>query len=231
MNAWLNFIGWLAGAYLVGAIPFGLLIGRLKGVDIRTVGSKNIGATNVFRSVGKGWGILTFTLDAMKGLVPVLVFPMLGKADIPVFQGLENSFGLLCGVAAILGHNFPVYLKFKGGKGVATSAGVLIGVAPAAVGVGVLGWLVLFLTSRYVSFASMGAALVVPAAGWWLYRGQELLTPIVLTLLGLLVVFRHKANIQRLMTGTESRFQFGKKEAANRTQQTGGSIQNTGGER
>ena len=220
MNAWLQFVGWLAGAYLVGAIPFGLLIGRLNGVDIRTVGSKNIGATNVFRSVGKGWGVLTFVLDAAKGLVPALVFPLLGTAAQPALPGLANYFGLLCGVAAILGHSFPVYLQFKGGKGVATSAGVLLGVAPAAVGISVLGWLVMFVTTRYVSVASIVAALLVPTAGWWLYRAQGLVLPIVLTLLSLLVVFRHKANIQRLLAGTEHRFLFrkGKQEAGDRKQ-------------
>ena len=211
MNAWLDLTFWLALAYLAGAIPFGLLIARLNGVDIRNVGSKNIGATNVFRCVGKGWGVLTFALDAAKGLVPALVFPRLGKEALPVFQGLENCFGLLCGVAAILGHNFPIYLKFKGGKGVATSAGVLLGVAPAAVGIGLLGWLVLFLTTRYVSVASIGAALVVVAASWWLYRAQGLVLPVVLTLLGLLAVFRHKNNMQRLLAGTENRFQFRKR--------------------
>ena len=212
MQAWFHFTGWLALAYLVGAIPFGLLIGRLNGVDIRTVGSRNIGATNVFRSVGKGWGVLTFTLDAVKGLLPVLVFPRLGKETLTVFQGLENSFGLLCGVAAILGHNFPVYLKFKGGKGVATSAGVLLGIAPAAVGIGVIGWVLIFASTRYVSVASIGATLAVVSTGWWCYRAAGLLLPIMLTLLGLLVIFRNKANIKRLLNGTENRFQLGKKE-------------------
>ncbi|MCX7010247.1 MAG: glycerol-3-phosphate acyltransferase, partial [Kiritimatiellaeota bacterium] len=134
MNPWFHLAGWLVLAYLVGAIPCGLLIARLNGVDIRAVGSKNIGATNVYRCVGKGWGILTFVLDAAKGLVPALVFPMLGKSALPAFQSLESCFGLFCGVAAILGHNFPVYIGFKGGKGVSTSTGVLIGIAPAAVG-------------------------------------------------------------------------------------------------
>ena len=211
MQAWLYFVSWLVLAYLVGAIPFGLLIGRLNGVDIRTVGSRNIGATNIFRSVGKGWGVLTFTLDAVKGLVPALVFPRLGKEVLPVFQGLENSFGLLCGVAAILGHNFPIYLKFKGGKGVATSAGVLLGIAPAAVGIGMLGWVIIFASTRYVSVASIGATLAVVTTGWWRYRAAGLLLPVMLTLLGLLVVFRHKANIKRLLNGTENRFQVGKK--------------------
>jgi len=210
MNSWFQLACWLALAYLVGAIPFGLLIARLKGVDIRAVGSKNIGATNVFRCVGKGWGILTFALDAAKGLVPALVFPMLGKSGLPVFQGLENSFGLLCGSAAILGHNFPIYLKFKGGKGVATSAGVLLGVAWEAVGFGLLGWVVLFAATRYVSVASIGAAVIVPLAGWWLYGKSGLFLPSALTLLGVLVIARHAKNIQRLLAGTENRFQFGK---------------------
>ena len=211
MNAWLDLTGWLAGAYLVGAIPFGLLIGRLNGVDVRTVGSKNIGATNVFRSVGKGWGVLVFLLDAAKGLVPALVFPMLGKSALSACPGLECNLGLLCGVAAILGHNFPVYLKFKGGKGVATSAGVLLGVAPAAVGIGFLGWIVLFVTTRYVSVASIGATLAVVTAGWFLYRAQGWVLPVVLTLLGALVIWRHRSNIQRLANGSENQFQFRKK--------------------
>ena len=212
MNSWLHLVGWLVLAYLVGALPFGLLLARLNGVDIRAVGSKNIGATNVFRCVGKGWGILTFVLDAVKGLVPALVFPMLGKSGLPAFQGLENSFGLLCGIAAILGHNFPIYLGFKGGKGVSTSAGVLIGVAPAAVGVGLLGWIVLLITTRYVSVASIGAAALVPLAGWWLYLHDGLFLPCALTVLGALVILRHAKNIQRLVAGTENRFQFGKKK-------------------
>ena len=211
MNPWFHLAGWLALAYLVGAIPFGLLIARLKGVDIRSVGSKNIGATNVFRCVGKGWGVLTFALDAAKGLIPALVFPMLGRSGLPAFQGLDSSFGLLCGIAAILGHNFPVYLQFKGGKGVATSAGVLLGVAPAAVGLGLLGWAVLFVVTRYVSVASIGAAVLVPLAGWWLYARAGFFLPVALTLLGVLIVVRHAKNMQRLLAGTEHRFQFGKK--------------------
>ena len=126
----------IAAAYLLGAVPFGLILSRLKGVDIRAVGSGNIGATNVFRSVSKGLGIATFVCDFLKGFVPAYVFPILGKMLSGSFQGSE--IGILCGVAAIVGHNWPVYLKFKGGKGIATSAGVLLGIAPAAVGIGLL---------------------------------------------------------------------------------------------
>ena len=195
----------ILASYLLGAIPFGLLIARSRGVDIRQVGSKNIGATNVFRSVGKPWGILTFALDALKGFVPAFVFPMVGKVCCTNFQPLEN-LDLFCGIAAIIGHNFPVYLRFKGGKGVATSAGALLGIAPAATGIGFGVWAVLFFTTRYVSVASIGATVAIPAAAWFLYVRKGMVLPVALTLLGVLVVWRHKANIQRLIAGTEHRF-------------------------
>ena len=194
----------LLAAYLLGSIPNGLLIARLKGVDIRKVGSGNIGATNVFRSVGKSWGILTFVCDALKGFLPAWLFPQL-------VDETHAALGIFCGALAIAGHNWPVFLKFKGGKGVATSAGVLLGIAPAAVGLGLLSWLILFLSTRYVSVASIGAAIVVPLAGWFLYRDGRLL-PITLAILGLVTVIRHQANIRRLIAGTEHRFEFGKKK-------------------
>ena len=123
-------------AYLLGAIPFGLLIARARGVDIRAVGSGNIGATNVFRAVGKGWGILAFACDALKGFIPVSVFPLLAKT-LGAFDG-DAVLPLVCACLAIAGHNWPVYLRFKGGKGVATSVGALIGLAPVAAGIGLL---------------------------------------------------------------------------------------------
>lgn len=195
----------ILASYLLGAVPFGLLIARARGMDIRRVGSGNIGATNVLRSVGRPWGILTFVLDALKGFVPALLFPMIGNAAGAGFQSLEVP-SLACGIAAILGHNFPVYLKFKGGKGVATSAGALLGLAPAAAGVGVAVWALFFFTLRYVSLASIAAAAVIPVAGWLLYAKGGLTLPVALTVLGLLVILRHRANIQRLLAGTESRF-------------------------
>jgi glycerol-3-phosphate acyltransferase PlsY len=196
-------------AYLLGAIPNGFLIAKAKGIDIRQVGSGNIGATNVYRSVSKALGILTFALDAIKGAVPALLFPIL-------VTGCSNAAApawlpLLFGGLAIAGHTWPVYLKFKGGKGVATSAGALIGIAPGATGIGVLCWLIALVGTRYMSVASIVAALAVPAAGWWLYRGQGLALPIALMLLGLLIIWRHKGNIARLTNGTESRFEFKKK--------------------
>ncbi|HMP76660.1 MAG TPA: glycerol-3-phosphate 1-O-acyltransferase PlsY [Kiritimatiellia bacterium] len=193
-------------SYLLGAIPFGLLLGKLKGIDVRTVGSKNIGATNVLRSVGKPWGIATFVLDALKGFLPALVFPGAANALGAEFQTLELA-RLVGGAAAILGHNFPVYLGFKGGKGVATSAGALLGIAPWAVAVGLAVWALFFFTLRYVSLASIVAALSVPVVAWWQYRDAGLATPIALTILAVLIILRHRANIRRLLNGTEHRFE------------------------
>lgn len=192
-------------SYLLGAIPFGLLIGKARGIDIRTVGSKNIGATNVLRTVGKPWGILTFLLDALKGFVPAFVFPILGNRFGAHFQSFEIA-ALIGGAAAIIGHNFPIYLGFKGGKGVATSAGVLLGIAPLAAAVGLALWALIFFATRYVSLASILAALSVPVVGWLYYRDAQMVIPIALTLLAALIVVRHRANIQRLLTGTENRF-------------------------
>ncbi len=201
----------LIASYLLGSIPVGLLLSRLKGVDIRRVGSGNIGATNVFRSVSKPLGIATFVCDALKGFVPAFVFPIIGKMAAGSFQSLEIA-GVLGGAAAIVGHNWPVFLRFKGGKGVATSAGVLLGIAPAAVSVGLLTWIIVFVTSRYVSVASIVAALAVPAAGWFLYAGRGLFLPVTLTVLGALAIWRHQSNIRRLIAGTENRFTFRKRE-------------------
>ena len=196
-------------SYLLGSIPNGLLIARVKGIDIRKVGSGNIGATNVYRSVSKSLGILTFVLDALKGAIPALWFPV--QAAHCAQSPLPPWLPLLFGGLAIAGHTWPVYLKFKGGKGVATSAGALIGIAPAATGIGVLCWALALVTLRYMSVASMVAAVAVPAAGWWLYRANGLALPIALTVLGALIIWRHKGNIQRLMNGSENRFEFKKK--------------------
>jgi acyl phosphate:glycerol-3-phosphate acyltransferase len=191
----------ILAAYLLGAVPFGLLIGKIKGIDIRQHGSGNIGATNVLRVLGKPLGITTFVLDAFKGFVPSFFFARLFPTSLD-----PQVVSVICGAAAILGHNFPVFLGFKGGKGIATSAGVLIGIAPLAALVGVGVWALVFFTSRYVSLASIAAAGGVIAAGWWFYRDGHILLPIVLTVLGLLAILRHKANIVRLMNGTENRF-------------------------
>ena len=213
----------IAAAYLLGAVPFGLLLSRLKGIDIRTVGSGNIGATNVFRSVSKPLGVATFACDFLKGYLPACLFPILGKTISGTVQGPE--IGILCGVAAIVGHNWPVYLKFKGGKGIATSAGVLLGVAPAAVGIGLLSWIFLLLATRYVSVASIGAAIVVPVVSWTMYAKHGSLLPMALTILGALAVWRHKSNIERLIDGSEHRFNF----RGQRSEDRGQNLERTDG--
>ncbi len=199
----------IAASYFLGAVPFGLLVARLRGIDIRAVGSGNIGATNVFRAVGPGWGIFTLLCDILKGLVPALVFPMVvarvTAADAP------SWLALACGCTAVAGHNWPVYIGFKGGKGVATTAGALVGIAPTPLGLGVLTFAVVFGLTRYVSLGSVLASVVIPAAAWGLlFRHPEngALTPSVLTLLGIVVIAKHRANIARLFAGTESRIAF-----------------------
>jgi glycerol-3-phosphate acyltransferase PlsY len=195
-------------AYLIGSIPFGLLIAKTKGLDIREQGSGNIGATNVLRCLGKPLGITCFVLDVLKGFLPAFLFPMIGTGS----AGLHESFpsiGILFGAVAILGHNFPVFLKFKGGKGVATTAGVLIGIAPLAVALGLTTWAIVFYVSGYVSLGSIIASGVVILTGW--VASYDLVTAIALTLLGSLSIYRHRANIQRLRNGTENKFERKKK--------------------
>lgn len=193
-------------AYLFGAVPFGLLVAKSRGINIREQGSGNIGATNVLRCVGKGWGIFTLVLDALKGFIPAFFFTKI--------VGLESEWGVLFGLAAIIGHTFPVYLKFKGGKGVATSAGMLLGVAPAAVGVGLVFWIICMALSRYVSLSSIVAAIAVAVAVWLDPRQDSLIVNIALTALALLVVWLHRANVGRLLNGTENRFGKKKEEQA-----------------
>lgn len=195
-------------SYLLGSIPFGLLISRSRGVDIRTQGSGNIGATNVFRMVGKSWGILCFVLDFLKGLTAAWLFPLwLLSADTLHSRPI---LPLLAGAMAILGHNFPVWLKFKGGKGIATSGGVIAAVAPWCMLTALATWIVSMIASRIVSLSSILAALAVGIGAWVLYGDQPLLAGI-LTALALVAVLKHKSNIRRLLKGEEHR--FGKKSA------------------
>lgn len=197
----------IAAAFLCGSLPFGYWAGKLKGLDIRQHGSGNIGATNVIRVCGKGIGIPVFILDMIKGFVPVMMprwFMQGGEISTELF----SATAVVCGLAAILGHMFTPWLGFKGGKGVATAAGVLLGIAPVAMLVALLAWMAFFFTTKYVSLASMIAAVAVPVtmavqmsrSGAW--DGVLLGFGI---LLAVLVVVRHRANIQRLMAGTESR--------------------------
>jgi len=208
------------GSYLLGAVPFGFLIAKKRGFNIYEHGSGNIGATNVFRVVGKTWGILTFILDMLKGFIPAMVIPMVLSIFGMKF-GMKEYFvplQLACAFAAIIGHCWPVYVKFKGGKGVATSAGAMIGLAPLPALVALIVWIIVMLIFRFVSLASIMAAIVLAVATWvaffmdFMRPGTrfDIYIPVVLNFLCLLIILRHKKNIERLMKGTENR--FGKKK-------------------
>ncbi|MFO7871938.1 MAG: glycerol-3-phosphate 1-O-acyltransferase PlsY [Kiritimatiellia bacterium] len=207
MNRTLIYISAVAVSYFLGAVPTGLLAGRAGGVDIRTSGSGNIGATNVFRVLGARWGVTVLILDIAKGFVPAFFFPIIVSwLSGPAETGTE--FGMLCGFMAVIGHNWPVYLKFKGGKGVAASLGMLAGIAWISVLWGMGVWIVFTTVTRYVSAGSIAAALTVAVTGWFFHAKEGPLLPAVLTVLAGIVVWRHRKNIIRLMNGTENRIHF-----------------------
>ncbi|MBI1368327.1 MAG: glycerol-3-phosphate 1-O-acyltransferase PlsY [Planctomycetes bacterium] len=201
--------------YLCGTIPFGLLIGLSRGVDIRQHGSKNIGATNCGRVLGRKWGLICFVLDMLKGAGPVMAaglwFGVMGKGDLTMQEA-----GRWMGVAGatVLGHVFPVWLKFRGGKGVATGFGAVMGIWPYMTigGLGALAtWLLFAGVFRYVGLASVMAAILLPVylvvasrcMGWTEAQTWPFVT--VACLLGLLIVVRHRGNLWRVWLGTESR--------------------------
>jgi len=192
-------------SYAIGATPFGYFAGKMRGVDIRQHGSGNIGATNVFRVLGKRVGIPVFILDMLKGWVPVMLTRwMLAEREIP-----SDWPAIAAAVGAVLGHNFTFWLQFKGGKGIATSAGVLVALLPIPLAAAVVFWLILFFATRYVAVASIGASLMVAVspAALHLWRGEPGLPLVGFgLLLGLLAVWRHRSNIHRLLNGTENRF-------------------------
>jgi len=200
---------WLA-AYLIGSIPNGYLIGRLRGVDIRAHGSGNIGATNVFRVLGKPWGIGCFLLDALKGWLAVKVATAGGES-----AGVDLAMAGIGGaLAGILGHNYTPWLGFKGGKGIATSAGALIALMPLTTLVVLLVWMVVFWVSRIVSLASIAAALALPlvcAAVYFIHGEMSAWLVGFAVVAGGVAVWRHRSNIGRLLAGTEHRFGGGPK--------------------
>lgn len=203
------YIGIAAVAYLLGSIPFGLIIVRIvRGEDVRLTGSGNIGATNVARSGGTKLGIATLVLDAFKGYFAVLIAFLASHRAPGIDLGLAASLGALC---AILGHVFPVWLKFRGGKGVATAVGAFIGLAPRAVLVVLAIFLVIVLISKYVSLGSIVASAIFPLLAFFLYRNESSPAGFAVMLgASLLIILKHKANIKRLLDGTENRLQFHK---------------------
>jgi acyl phosphate:glycerol-3-phosphate acyltransferase len=199
-------------AYLLGSIPTGFLVAKARGVDIRTVGSGNIGATNVFRILGRTAGAFVLLADAAKGWLAVFVVAKLvsGWSYPEAGSVARDWFTLAASIGAILGHNYTCWLYFKGGKGIATSAGVLLALVPGALLI-ILGiWIVVFALSRYVSLASICAAAALPFAAW--LRGESRTITLVMAALAALAIYKHKANIKRLLNGTENR--IGRKRTA-----------------
>jgi glycerol-3-phosphate acyltransferase PlsY len=207
---WLCLLLTLVAGYFLGSIPTGFLVAKARGIDIRKVGSGNMGATNVFRTLGNGPGILVLLVDGLKGAASVLAarylwIPMAETS--PYLQAIP----MIAALAAVLGHNYTCWLGFKGGKGIATSAGVLAALVPIPFLIVLATWIVVFAASRYVSLASLAGAAVLPVAT---ALHHEPLPVVCLTLLlGLLAIWKHKPNIERLMAGTENRIGSRKKSA------------------
>ena len=189
---------WLSGAYLVGAIPFGFLIGKMRGVDVRTVGSKNIGATNVYRTVGHKWGFLAFFCDFLKGFLPA--FFALRYVSTSAFN---PNLPVLVGLAAVIGHTLTVFMRFRGGKGVATAFGMMVALAtyPALLAFAV--FVVTVWLSHYISLGSMLAAATLGVLVWAF--PCLLAVRIIAVLVAVFVIVKHKSNIQRLMKGCENK--------------------------
>ena len=198
----------LAGSYLLGSIPFGYLAGLLAGIDIRNVGSGNVGATNVVRVLGKKYGYTVFALDVLKGFGPVKI-SMLMAPGLPQQWNSPEIFGIVAAISSVLGHLYPPWLKFKGGKGVATSAGALLALTPIATLIGVAVWIIVFWLTGYVSLASMTAAILLPIVIFVLRsqdpnKGKPLVCSAVCV--AAIVIWRHRSNLSRLIRGTEPRF-------------------------
>jgi glycerol-3-phosphate acyltransferase PlsY len=199
-------------SYLFGSIPTAYIFGRIiKGADIRKFGSGNVGATNALRLLGKGWGVAVLVLDILKGFLPVLLLPgIIGtKTNIPL-----EAFCIIVGVSCICGHNWTIFLNFKGGKGVATTLGVLLGLSikiaglKVILGIAILVWLAAFLISRTISLASILAALSFPLLTVLFKQSLSLI--LIFTLLAAFIIFRHKSNIKRILAGKEPKLTFKK---------------------
>ncbi len=202
----------IALGYLLGSIPTGFLVGKARGIDIRTLGSGNIGATNVFRNLGTPAGIFVLAVDALKGWLPVYAAMhwIWAWAGSPGGPANREWLGIAAGITAVLGHNYTCWLRFKGGKGIATSAGVMLGLVPQALAIGLALFLIVLVLTRYMSLASISGAFVLPFATWTTTRSKSLLA--LTSLMAVLAIYRHKSNIKRLLGGTENR--LGSRKAA-----------------
>ena len=195
------------GAYLLGSIPTGFLVAKFKGVDIRTVGSGNIGATNVFRILGRPAGVFVLAVDALKGLLACgLVTNLacsLGASATPPVQPDRDYVAIVAGLFAVLGHNYTLWLWFKGGKGVATTGGVLLALSSIGFLMSLGVWMVVAACTRYVSLASVAAGVSLPFSVWISGGSRTLIA--TFAVIGVLAIYKHKGNIRRLLDGTEHR--------------------------
>ena len=194
--------------YFFGSFPAGYFAGRIAGVDVRKEGSGNIGATNVLRVLGKRWGYAVFLIDFFKGFAAVRLAFILVKFW-PAAKPYAEYLAILTAMMCVLGHSFPVWLRFKGGKGVATSGGAVCGLLPLALPFVLLVWVIVFYTTRYVSLASVVAAISLPIVVSLLARWNFVDTYAFIyfsLLMAVLVVWRHRSNFSRLLNGTEQRF-------------------------
>ncbi len=213
----MHFVG-LALAYLMGAIPVGLTIGLIRGVDVRNIGSGNIGATNVVRGLGIGFGLLVFVADVLKGAAGVTICRYLGA---------EPWVLAMAALFAVLGHCYSPYLGFKGGKGVATSLGTLLALSPPAALVALGVWLIVVLPTRIVSLASVLAAVTLPLA-FYVINPTSLEMVVPLAALAIVVAGRHNENIERLLKGDEKRFGSSSKSSRGPTQAEASDQKNPG---
>jgi acyl phosphate:glycerol-3-phosphate acyltransferase len=228
--AW-SYIVVAVAAYLLGSIPTGFLVAKAKGIDIREIGSGNIGAANTFRAIGKFAGIFVLLVDAAKGFLACVLGAFVCIYFANQLNGLHsitdsnsNSFDeafnslanvpIIAGIFAVLGHNYTCWLKFKGGKGIATSAGVYLALAPAALCIALGVFVATVITTRFASLASILAAIVMTFAVW--FTNENWILRLVTIALCALAIFKHRKNIQRLMAGTENQIEFGKRDSLKR---------------
>jgi acyl phosphate:glycerol-3-phosphate acyltransferase len=205
---WPLILACCAVGYFFGSFPAGYFAGRLAGVDVRSQGSGNIGATNVLRVLGKRWGYPVFAIDVFKGFAAVRLAFFLVRYW-PTVEPYAEYLGILTGIMSVVGHMFPVWLRFKGGKGVATTAGALFGLMPWVVPCVFLFWYIVFRTTGYVSLASIVAAITLPIVAALFARWRFIDTWALVyfcILIGVLVLWRHRSNFSRLLKGTEQRF-------------------------
>jgi glycerol-3-phosphate acyltransferase PlsY len=205
----LEIIGILIASYLIGSITTGDVVARIKKINLRNHGSGNVGATNAFRTMGSVWGIIVLVGDTLKGVIAVVLGNLIGK-----ITGIGIDLNIFSGICAIVGHNWPVFSNFKGGKGIAVTLGVLIAMTPNILIVVAPVWILIFVSFGYVSLASIISALVYPFTVYWFYS-DDIYKIVFAAIVAIMAIYRHKANIVRLAKGEEHKILYQKKKEPN----------------